>query len=246
MTLASYPPWNWYARYRVRSALSHDSLVPAPLRDLQPHPVALGLAAILATHGLRKGSLSISGAAAAFLVGYLTLANPFPGFGVVLIAFYLAGSRATKVKAGVKATLEREGYEQAGAGGRGKGYRKGPGEHKSSEGGRRDAWQVLSNGLTGCLGALAFRVLHSGEVPPEYSPGHGHGGFLSQLFGTPQLAVWHAGRSVCALDTTSADGWTRLITVFILGHFTCCMGDVLASEVSGTGVSLGTYREASV
>jgi hypothetical protein len=161
-------------------------------------------------------------------VGYLTLANPFPGFGVVLIAFYLAGSRATKVKAGVKAKLEREGYEQAEASGKG----KRSGEHKSSSGGQRGAWQVLSNGLTGCLGALAFRVLHSGEVPAGYLPGRSHGSFLSTLFGTSQPVAWDAGRAFCALDSTSADGWTRLITIFVLGHFTCCMGDVLASEVS--------------
>lgn len=48
-------------------------------------------------HGLRKGSLSSSGAAAAFLVGYGHLANPLKVFGTSLIVFYLVGSRATKV-----------------------------------------------------------------------------------------------------------------------------------------------------
>ncbi|PWN24249.1 hypothetical protein BCV69DRAFT_280142 [Microstroma glucosiphilum] len=200
------------------------------MQRLQPHPISLGLAAILASHGLRKGSLSRSGAATAFLVGYLTLANPFPGFGVVLIAFYLTGSRATKVKAGVKATLEKEGYEEAAAADKGKG--KGASEHKSASGGQRDAWQVLSNGLTGCLGALAFRVLHSGEVPSGHLPGASQDGLLSALFGTSQPAVWDAGRGFCALDSASANGWSRAITIFVLGHFTCCMGDVLASEVS--------------
>jgi len=62
-----------------------------------PLLVAVGLA----THGLRKGSLSSTGAIAAFLVGYGHLANPLKVFGVALIFFYLAGSRATKVGSSV-------------------------------------------------------------------------------------------------------------------------------------------------
>ena len=58
---------------------------------------ALLVAVALAAHGLRKGSLSTSGAIAAFIVGYGHLANPLKVFGVTLIFFYLAGSRATKV-----------------------------------------------------------------------------------------------------------------------------------------------------
>lgn len=58
---------------------------------------ALLISVALAAHGLRKGSLSNSGAIAAFMVGYGHLANPLKVFGVGLIFFYLAGSRATKV-----------------------------------------------------------------------------------------------------------------------------------------------------
>jgi uncharacterized membrane protein len=61
------------------------------------YPVSLIIATGLASHGLRKGSLSLSGAIAAFLVGYGHLANPVRAFGTALIFFYLAGSRATKV-----------------------------------------------------------------------------------------------------------------------------------------------------
>lgn len=60
-------------------------------------PAALGVALLLSGHGLRKGSLSLSGAATAFLAGYAHLANPLKLFGVSLIVFYLLGSRATKV-----------------------------------------------------------------------------------------------------------------------------------------------------
>lgn len=61
-------------------------------------PAALGVALLLSGHGLRKKSLSLSGAAAAFLAGYAHLANPLKLFGVSLIVFYLLGSRATKVR----------------------------------------------------------------------------------------------------------------------------------------------------
>lgn len=65
------------------------------------HLVALFIATALASHGLRKGSLSNSGAIAAFIVGYGHLANPLKVFGVALIFFYLAGSRATKVSSNI-------------------------------------------------------------------------------------------------------------------------------------------------
>lgn len=107
------------------------AVVPSPLS----HPVPLLLALLLSAHGLRKGSLSTSGSIAAFFVGYLSLAvEGNKTFGVVLLCFYLAGSRATKVKSEFKAKCERE---------------EGTGQHKSAGGGGRDAWQVASNGLTG-------------------------------------------------------------------------------------------------
>jgi uncharacterized membrane protein len=58
---------------------------------------SFGLCGLLAIHGLRKKSLSISGAIAAVLVGLLTFTTPLLLFSVVLLSFYLAGSRVTKV-----------------------------------------------------------------------------------------------------------------------------------------------------
>lgn len=63
--------------------------------------------------GKRKKSLSPSGAAAAFVIGFLTMAAPLRTFRVSLIVFYLVGSRATKVGKALKDTLE-EGHEEAG------------------------------------------------------------------------------------------------------------------------------------
>lgn len=61
------------------------------------YPGAALIATGLSLHGYRKGSLSLSGAIAAWLVGYGHLANPLKVFGVSMIVFYLIGSRATKV-----------------------------------------------------------------------------------------------------------------------------------------------------
>ncbi|BEJ04785.1 hypothetical protein CcaverHIS641_0206020 [Cutaneotrichosporon cavernicola] len=102
------------------------------------YPGAALVATGLAGHGYRKGSLSSSGAIAAWIAGYPHLANPLKLFGVTMIVFYLAGSRATKVKAAVKATLE-------------------DGPDPSKPGGNRNWVQVLSNSLPGAIVALIYR-----------------------------------------------------------------------------------------
>ncbi|GAA5931180.1 hypothetical protein JCM1841_003480 [Sporobolomyces salmonicolor] len=64
---------------------------------MQLHPVSLLVALLMALRGLRSSSLSHSGALTAFLLGYLTLANSLRVFGVCLLGFYLAGSKATRL-----------------------------------------------------------------------------------------------------------------------------------------------------
>jgi len=71
------------------------------------------IATLLAGHGLRKRSLSPSGAFVAFFTGITMLSPPLRSFGVSLIMFYLIGSRATKVGKSRKAQLE-EGHQEAG------------------------------------------------------------------------------------------------------------------------------------
>ena len=71
------------------------------------------IAVLLAAHGLRKKSLSPSGALGAFIVGFLMMSPRVKSFGVSLIVFYLVGSRATKVGKSIKAKLE-DGHQEAG------------------------------------------------------------------------------------------------------------------------------------
>ncbi|KAG8899913.1 hypothetical protein FRC00_000683 [Tulasnella sp. 408] len=99
--------------------------------------IPFGIAIFLATHGLRKKSLSPSGAFTALIVGFLIMAAPLKAFGISLIVFYLTGSRATKVGKERKASLE-EGHMEAGY---------------------RDGWQVLSNSFTALIASTLWSIL---------------------------------------------------------------------------------------
>ena len=79
-----------------------------------PEVLALGLAGFLTAHGVRKKSLSPSGAVAAFLVGFFMMSVPnFRTPGTTMIVFYLLGSSATKIGQLAKGRLE-EGHAVAG------------------------------------------------------------------------------------------------------------------------------------
>ncbi|GAA5871742.1 hypothetical protein JCM1840_003986 [Sporobolomyces johnsonii] len=126
---------------------------------MQLHPVSCLLALLMALRGLRSASLSRSGALTAFVLGYLTLANPLRVFGVCLLGFYLAGSRATKVKAAIKATYEAPESDEAPS----TAAPRGTPTLAHGGGGHRTATQVLCNALVGSSCAVAWRVLYSGE-----------------------------------------------------------------------------------
>ncbi|OWZ43488.1 hypothetical protein C349_03169 [Cryptococcus neoformans var. grubii Br795] len=106
--------------------------------DMSVYPGAAFIATALGVHGYRKGSLSQSGAIAAFSIGYGHLANPVKLFGVTMIGMYLIGSRATKIKADVKAKLE-------------------DGPDPTKPGGNRTWAQVLASSLPGLVAALLYR-----------------------------------------------------------------------------------------
>ena len=182
------------------------------------------LASLLASHGLRKKSLSPSGALTAFAVGFIMMASRLNTFGVSLIVFYLVGSRATKVGKARKSSLE-DGHQEAG-------YRSG--------------WQVLCNSFTAFVSSLLWNGLFIDEssrsvvsvvsrmLPPE---------FVSQ-------GQAYSSDAWCPVDRNV--GWSKYLLYLTLGwvafvsivdryvftktlhlfrHFACCLGDTLASEL---------------
>ncbi|OCH85365.1 hypothetical protein OBBRIDRAFT_784917 [Obba rivulosa] len=153
-------------------------------------------AALLAAHGLRKKSLSPSGALAAFAIGSTMMAVPLRVFGVSLIVFYLAGSRATKAGKQRKAALE-EGHREAGY---------------------RSASQVLCNSFSALGACLLWGAL--------FVPGSVASQAWSSLLNTPyDFAAW------CPLTPPPPAAWSRKLLFVALGHFACCLGDTLASEL---------------
>jgi len=160
--------------------------------------VPLLLAAFLGFHGLRRRSLSPSGAIAAFIVGFTMMAVPLRAFGVSLITFYLVGSRATKVGKQLKVQFE-EGHQEAGY---------------------RSASQVLCNSASAFAATLAWSALFV------------RGSVLGSVLGDalpPQVPYdfdeW------CPLTPPVTASWSRPLLFVALGHFACCLGDTLASEL---------------
>lgn len=178
--------------------------------------VPLLLAALLGFHGLRKRSLSPSGALAAFLVGFAMMAVPLRAFGVSLIIFYLAGSRATKVGKQLKAQLE-DGHQEAGY---------------------RSAAQVLCNSASAFAASLAWSAL--------FVPGSLAAGILRDVstpqapydfaawcpLTPPQGAGWSRSLRFVTLGCVLCVVWRISdLTMRWCSHFACCLGDTLASEL---------------
>ncbi|ETW76557.1 hypothetical protein HETIRDRAFT_460821 [Heterobasidion irregulare TC 32-1] len=158
-------------------------------------------ATALSVNGLRKRSLSPSGAAAAFLTGISMLSMPLRTPGISLIVFYLIGSSATRAGKKEKALLE-DGHDKAGAG-----YRNG--------------MQVFSNSASALVAALLWGALHAPGFPAARQVSRALGAHLVNY--TPD--AW------CPLDASANQGWSRALLMIVLGHFACCLGDTLASEL---------------
>ena len=107
--------------------------------------VAAVLALLLARRGVRKGSLSTSGAIAAVFVGFATLAADYV-IGTMLIAFYYSGSAFTRYKSGVKARFDLE--------------------HRSG-GGQRDWTQVFATAGVPALIGVRWLMLYG--LPGAYA-----------------------------------------------------------------------------
>jgi hypothetical protein len=80
---------------RVQRVKQFSNLNLSPMEQVQGFYPFLTIL-LLSGHGLRKKSLSPSGALTAVVVGSLMLSGGVRAFGLALIALYLAGSRATK------------------------------------------------------------------------------------------------------------------------------------------------------
>ncbi|KIJ67257.1 hypothetical protein HYDPIDRAFT_84225 [Hydnomerulius pinastri MD-312] len=104
----------------------------------------LAFATLLAVNGVKSRKLSPSGAAIAFVVGFLVLATPVRAIGISLVVFYLLASRATKYGKQRKAQLE-QGFQDAG-------YRTG--------------WQVLCNSLAAFVASIIWSVTFTPSVLP--------------------------------------------------------------------------------
>ncbi|KAF7301889.1 Integral membrane family protein [Mycena indigotica] len=175
---------------------------------MPPSLVSLLLPTLLAAHGLRKKSLSQSGAITAFVVGFLMISGSTgkPGvdlglkvWGASLIGFYLIGSRATKYGKAKKRKLE-QGY---------------------SDYGNRSGWQVLSNSFSAVVACSVWNALFV------------HHSVHSQLLSSLGIASMGPSYSTewCPLSRDISDGRSRVLLFAALGHFACCLGDTLASEL---------------
>ena len=116
--------------------------------------VATALATLLAYHGHRKKSLSKSGAAAAFAVGFFSFLASYR-FGVTLILFYQSSSSLTKYKSEIKKKIESD----------------------FKEGGQRDYVQVLSCSILATILALVYMVMEGEDAPVDFT-GHQRRSFL--------------------------------------------------------------------
>lgn len=105
--------------------------------------LALLIAALIATRGLRTKSLSQSGAVAGFVVGFLSFASSIR-FGITLLVFYLTSTRATRYKAHYKSRIEHDYTVAAG---------------------NRSAAQVLASSLPAVLLAVIYFFLYEFDLP---------------------------------------------------------------------------------
>jgi len=123
---------------------SPASALPVPF--LRHALLALLFATALSYRGLRKQSLSKSGALAAWVVGFLTMATSLR-FGALMILFYQSSSMLAKFRSETKARFEED--------------------HK--QGGQRSAAQVLACSLLGTIVAAVFAcLLGADDVPLNF------------------------------------------------------------------------------
>ncbi|KAF8195621.1 integral membrane protein DUF92-domain-containing protein [Mycena galopus ATCC 62051] len=168
--------------------------------------VSVLLPTLLAAHGLSKKSLSTSGALTAFFVGFFMFSGSLKLWGVSLIGFYLLGSRATKYGKQRKRKLEA-GYHDYG---------------------NRSGWQVLSNSFSAAVACSAWNIFFD----PQGVHAWVWGALTAGAMEVPNtIARTYSSDAWCPSSNDVGSGWSRALLFAALGHFACCLGDTLASEL---------------
>ena len=103
--------------------------------------LGLTIATAMSVRGRKRGSLSPSGAVAAFIVGFLTFFSSIR-FGLTLLAFYLTATKMTRYKSDLKSRIE-DGYVTAG--------------------GYRTAGQVFASALPAALISISYLYLYGND-----------------------------------------------------------------------------------
>lgn len=219
--------WTWARSERVNQ-LSNLNLSPMErVQNLYPFLIAL----LLSGHGLRKKSLSPSGALTAFVVGFLMMSGGVRVFGLALIALYLAGSRATKCEYwwGVFLNMHSENALLIVDGNK----RKAQIEDGHQEAGYRSGWQVLCNSASGLVAAFLWNAAF---VPTSIHSRTANiiGVDISATILHLETRVVYDNNEWCPLSRTVANGWSRTLVLSVLGYV----------PVGVTSVEMLTYRKA--
>ena len=161
-----------------------SALVTAPAVDIIRTTVGLVLARRISKSGLRKRSLSNSGALSAFIVASLSLATSWRN-GITLLAFYWTSSKLTRLGSKIKSNFE-EGV---------------------TEGGERGAGQVLACSLIGVVCACIRRLVVGRDGPLLLLTGARSAAVSPSLalFGDQLTLAYVAFFACCAGDTWASE-----------------------------------------
>jgi uncharacterized membrane protein len=162
-----------------------SAFATTPTADIVRTTVGIVLARRISNSGLRKRSLSKSGALSAFTVASLALATSWRN-GITLLAFYWTSSKLTRLGSKIKSNFE-EGV---------------------TEGGERGAGQVLACSLIGVICACIRRIVVGRDGPLLLLSGASGSVTTASslaLFGDQLTLAYVAFFACCAGDTWASE-----------------------------------------